>query len=124
MKLTKSVTGVPRRIYPFDNEPETWIEMQKLPDAVVNRIYDREKYMPGSKTATMTKATAVVRSLICDSITDWNGFSDGSKPMPCTSENKLMLLDVETLNSEGEKSTLWALLQEKFAKLEEEDAKN
>lgn len=124
LELKKTVTGVARRIYPFDAEPETWVDMITLADSTVNRIYDRHKYMPGQKGATMSRATLVLNDVVCETVSDWNGFTSKGVPIPCDNETKLMLLDAVATNLEGEPVSLWVLLCEKKKALEEADAKN
>ncbi len=123
MNLTPASTDT-RRIFPIDGDTETWVDIRDLADAESNRIYDRNKYMPGSKSANMTKATAVLHEVVQESVTDWGGFTLKNEPVPCTNENKLMLLETVVTGSDGERTTLWAAIMEKFSKLKEADAKN
>jgi len=113
-----------RWVFPFPDEPETGVLVRKLTDAEVNRIYDRNKYIPGSPKATVAKASAVLQEMICASVEDWKGFTQDGQPLPCTNENKLLMLERSVTDDEGDKTTIWGLVNQKFAKLQEDDLKN
>lgn len=113
-----------RWVYPFPEEPETGVQLRKLSDAEVNRIYDKHKYIPGAKTATVSRAAMVVSEMICSSVQDWKGFTQNKVALPCDDANKLLMLEKTMIDEDGEKSTVWNVVQSKFAKMQEEDSKN
>ncbi len=113
-----------RWIFPFPDEPETGVLMRKLTDAEVNRIYDKHKYVPGSKQATVSKASAVLSEMICASVQEWKGFTQGGVTLDCTDANKMLMLEQPMLNSDGEKTSVWAVINEKFGEAQESDLKN
>lgn len=113
-----------RWIYPFPEEPETGLLMRKMTDAEVNRIYDRHKYNPGTKGATVTKAAAVLVDMIDATVEGWKGFTQDGVELPCTRENKLLMLEQPMQDAEGEKSTVWNVASAKFVALQEADTKN
>ena len=113
-----------RWVFPFPDEPETGVQMRKLTDAEVNRIYDRNKYVPGSKGATVSKASAVLNEMICASVQDWKGFTQDGVALECTDTNKILMLEQPMVGEDGERTSVWAVINEKFAKLQEADLKN
>ena len=72
----------------------------------------------------MAKATSVLKAIVVESVSDWSGIEANGGALPCTAENKLLLLETTADNADGEKSTFWAVLNEKFAAMEEAEAKN
>jgi hypothetical protein len=124
LELVKPDTTTARRVFPFDGDEDTWVEIRKLSDAETNRIYDRNKFLPNSKTATMTKASQVLKEVVDSSVVGWNNFTIKSQPLPCTAEFKMLLLDTLVPGPEGDKVSLWSVINDKFAALEEADRKN
>ncbi len=113
-----------RRVFLNEGNDKEWVDIVKLSDAESNRIYDRNKYMPGAKGATMDRASKVAREYVQARVVDWGGFTHKGVEVPCTNENKLMLLDTMGLDADGEKTNLWRILSDKFDALEDADAKN
>ena len=100
--------------------------VRKLSDAETYRIYDRNKFMPGvADKATMASAAKVMQQIVQSSVTEWKGFTDETGiDLPCTDENKLLLIDTILDGEEGEKTTLWHVIAKKFGDEEEAERKN
>lgn len=126
MDLVKLNPGKVRRVYLFPEdlypgmaeEWDTWVEIVELGESA-NAIYDKHRYMPGRKDATMQKADRVLRDVVVAAIAAWNGITYEGRAVPCTEEWKARLLDTPVI-LDGERTSMWAHAQTRY--IEEVDA--
>lgn len=123
---------VTRWVQPFESVPEFKVEMRRVSEQEQTRIFDKHKFFPGfGGKQTMARGNAVLRETFIASVVSWEGVSlvlrDLTEPVPCTDETKSRLAAVvveEVVDGEPVQKRMSAVLTEKFADMEANDAKN
>jgi len=117
-----------RTIVPFpDTHPDFSVSVRRLSEAETTRIYDRHGYIPNhEKRGGMGRFVKVLRDIILATVERVDGATgaDGAALEPKADETKLLLSETEVETGEGERKTLWQIIQEMMIEAERGDEKN